>query len=86
MSESLDELVWHAVHREWDPIGIGPTAEELGEYDYYVPALCQLLREGASEDVLLSTLWRIETEYMGLKGDRSATEQFARRLSALRDT
>ncbi len=81
--ESLTESVRNAVHLDWDPIGIGKEAADLGEYDHYVPALCTLLERGASKQVLFDTLWRIETEYIGLRGNRSATEKFAEKLAAI---
>ncbi len=78
----LHEIVRQAVHTKWDPIGIGESALELGEYDSYVPGLCNLLTSQSSESEVFGYLWMVETESLGLSGNREATEQFAKWLCA----
>jgi hypothetical protein len=68
---------------EWDPIGVGHYAEARHEYDGYVAQLDALVARSASPQDIFTELWRIETEIMGLPGDRQKTEAIARRLSAL---
>jgi hypothetical protein len=80
---NLHDVVREAVHTRWDPIGIGESAIEIGEYDSYVPALCNLLRNHASEAEVFKYLWTVETETLGLSGNREATERFAEWLRDL---
>jgi hypothetical protein len=82
----LYEIIREAVHTRWDPIGIGESALELGEYDSYVPGLCNLLASQPSEEEVLGYLWTVETESLGLRGNREATEQFAKWLRGLKST
>ena len=79
-----------ALHRDWDPIGVepdGPPHEEVsGEYDHYVAHIHSLIEAGASADRLFRSLWKIETDHIGLTGTparESATRAFAERLCKL---
>jgi len=73
-----------ALLKEWDPIGINAIAEAQDEYDAYVWTVYKLLIEGKQKNDILDYLWWLETEHMGLTGDRQATERFAERLLRLR--
>lgn len=84
--EDLDDIVREAVHTKWDPIGVGESALELGEYDSYVPGLCNLLRSHPTEAEVFRDLWTIETESIGLRGNREATVRFAKWLWELAST
>lgn len=70
-----------AIHKarlpEWDPIGVREFSEARDEYDAYVPIIYTMLTSRPSLDDMFTYLWRLETEHMGLKGDRKATKQFA---------
>ena len=79
----LFETVRRAVHTNWDPIGVSDLTTEMGEYDSYVPGLCELLRKHASEKEMFEYLWTVETESIGLQGNRQATERFAKGLCGL---
>ena len=65
---------------EWDPIGISQIAEAQDEYDSYVPDVYKLLITRRPKDEIFDYLWTLETQHMGLTGDRQATELFAERL------
>lgn len=80
------DVVREAVHTKWDPIGIGESSLELGEYDSYVPGLCTLLASHPSEAEVFGYLWTVETESLGLRGNREATERFAKWLWELKST
>ena len=80
----LYEIVRKAVHFEWDPIGIADLTDEMGEYDTYVLGLCDLLDKNAPEKDVFEYLWTVETEAIGLQGNREATELFASLLCNLR--
>lgn len=73
----LYEIVRKAVHFEWNPIGVADLTDQMGEYDSYVPGLCELLGKNASEQEEFDSLWRVEWDTIGLQGNREATEQFA---------
>lgn len=62
---------------KWDPIGIGGISEASDEYDGYIPKMCQLLEQGATRDEVFGFLWTLETESIGLSGNRQVTEDFA---------
>lgn len=79
----LYESVRRAVHFEWDPIGVAGLVNEMGEYDSYVLRLCALLKGRASESDVFDYLWSVETDSIGLTGNRDATERFAKRLCEL---
>ena len=74
-----------ALIKEWDPIGVGGEPEAQDEYDGYVPAVYRLLISRASEDEIFDYLWQLETEHMGLCGNRQRTRAFAARLLRLID-
>ncbi|WP_018416223.1 hypothetical protein [Teredinibacter turnerae] len=73
-------LVREGVHKKWDPIGVSSYTEEMGEYDGYLPSLCKLLNDGASEEQVFDFLWTVETQSMGLSGDEQATRDFSKWL------
>ncbi len=81
---ALEEIVRQALHFDWDPIGISGHGDQMGEYDGYVPRLCDLLREHASEKEVFAYLWTVETVSMGLQGNREATARFATWLCGLK--
>lgn len=69
--------VREALHRRWDPIGVSALTDTFGEYDAYVGPVCQLLLAARDTDAIFAALWRLETEGMGLRGDRDGTQAFA---------
>jgi len=73
----LHDIVRRAVHSDWDPIGVADLTDQMGEYDAYIPGLCELLCRHASEKEVFDYLWTVETESIGLQGNREATERFA---------
>lgn len=79
------ETIRRTLLREWDPIGVGAIAEAQDEYDAYVPTIYKMLIARHSRHEVFEYLWWLETEHMGLTGDRQATEKFADRLMQLPD-
>lgn len=69
--------------KEWDPIGVGDVPEAQDEYDTYVPGVYKHLIHRSPERDLFEYLWQIETEHMGLHGNRIHTEKIARKLIGL---
>jgi hypothetical protein len=81
ISRCLYDRVRHMILHEWDPIGIqGYVDWPQEEYDSYVPDVCHLVLSGASFEDVFAYLSSLETQHMGLPGDRQRTEQFARRV------
>ena len=70
---------------EWDPIGVSQVPEAQDEYDGYVGGVYKLLITHANRNELFLHLWQIETERMGLFGNRQQTEAIVDRLLKLRD-
>ena len=91
MSDFLDrtrryhELIREALLKEWDPIGIADVPDAQDEYDGYVASIHKLLIQQRPTTEVFDYLWWLETEHMGLKGDRQATWRFAERLIRLPD-
>jgi hypothetical protein len=82
--------VYHAAIREillneWDPIGVSRIPEAHDEYDGYVGGVYRLLTTHANRHELFIHLWQIETDHMGLSGNRHHTEAIAEKLFHLRD-
>jgi hypothetical protein len=71
--------------KEWDPIGVADVPEAQDEYDSYVGQIYGMLIRHEARQTLVDHLWRVETEHMGLAGNRRHTEAVADRLLLLRD-
>jgi hypothetical protein len=69
--------------RDWDPIEVGAVAQAQDEYDSYIPGIYGRLIHRISEQELFDHLWQIETEHMGLFGNRGKTQQAVRKLLLL---
>jgi hypothetical protein len=80
----LQRAIREALLKDWDPIGVKDVPEARDEYSGYVGPIYELLNSGAAEEKVFEYLWWTETDQMGLRGDRSATEAFARRLLEIR--
>ena len=74
------EAIKPAILKEWDPIGVGGIPEAQDEYDSHIPGVRQLLIARRPKHEVFDYLWTLETQHMGLTGDRRATEHFAERL------
>jgi hypothetical protein len=85
ISQLLQNRIREALLREWDPIGIQEYPGAQDEYDSYVPDVCRMLSSRATEEEILNYLWWLETQHMGLRGERERTEGFAKRLLQIRD-
>jgi hypothetical protein len=66
--------------KEWDPIGIADVPEAQDEYDYYEPQIYGMLIRKEPKNKLLDFLWWVETEHMGLCGNRGKTAEIVARL------
>jgi len=70
--------------KEWDPIGVAHVPEADDEYDGYVPTIYNMIVGDKAREEIVDYLWWLETEQIGMPGDRGGVEQFADRLLALR--
>jgi hypothetical protein len=70
--------------QEWDPIGVAGVPEAQDEYDSYVGQIYTMLIRQEPRRKLFDYLWWVETEHMGLQGNRRHTEQVSERLMQLR--
>jgi hypothetical protein len=70
---------------EWDPIGISDVPEAQDEYDSYVPGIHKMLISRSTEQEVFEYLWVIETQHMGLLGNRRNTEEISKKLLHLVD-
>lgn len=71
--------------QEWNPIGVVDEPKAQDEYDSYIPEIYGMLIRHEPRDRLLDHLWWVETEHMGLSGNRRHTEAIADRLLKLRE-
>jgi len=91
MSEHLDKAktLHSEIHKVliegWDPIGVGDIPEAQDEYDSYIPTIYKMLIARKPQHEIFEYLWWLETEHMGLTGDRQRTEQYAAKLLDLID-
>ncbi len=79
------EAIRNILFKEWDPIGVSEINEAKDEYDSYVGPIYKMLIARKSKNEIFGYLWWLETEHMGLTGDRQATEYFAEKLAKLPD-
>lgn len=89
-SHQVQARIYHdAIRRillkEWDPIGVSEIPEAQDEYDSYVGEIHKMLISRKPKYEIFDYLWWLETEHMGLTGNRQATEHFAERLAKLPD-
>ncbi len=81
----LSAAIRQALLEEWDPIGVRGFPEAKDEYDDYVPDVYELLVRGHETRAIVDYLWSLETQHMGLDGNRAATERFAKRPQDIRE-
>jgi hypothetical protein len=79
------QAIRRALIAEWDPIGVGDSPNSQDEYDAYVGPIYRLLIHRRPVHEIFDFLWELETEHIGLSGNRQATEAFAHRLMRLPD-
>ena len=74
------EAIRSILLKEWDPIGVKDVPEAQDEYDSYIPGVCKLLINRESSEKIFQYLWKVETDYMGLCGNRNHTRAVAKKL------
>lgn len=79
----LMEEIQKILLKEWDPIGIQDIPEAQDEYGSYVSDIYKLIQSKRTESEVFDYLWGIETEHMGLSGDKKHTQTIAHKLFKL---
>jgi hypothetical protein len=82
-AQDLHQTIRRAMLEDWDPIGIAHLPEAQDEYDSYISTIHKMLTSRRPRHEIFDYLWWLETDHMGLIGDRQATEQFAERLAQI---
>lgn len=77
------KIIREILLKEWDPIGISHIPEAQDEYNGYVGEVYRLFSRRASQREFFDYLWSLETQHMGLCGNRQRTEKIAERLAGL---
>jgi hypothetical protein len=83
-ARTYHEAIHSVLIHEWDPIGVSDIPTALDEYDSYIPQVYGMLIRREPKHKLLEFLWWVETQHMGLRGNRWHTELIADRLMQLR--
>ena len=84
-AKQYHEAIRAILLKEWDPIGVSHIPEAQDEYDRYVGGVYGLLITRVDRHALFFHPWQIETDRMGLSGNRQGTEAIADKLIRLRD-
>ncbi|MGO9112129.1 MAG: hypothetical protein ACLP9L_23125 [Thermoguttaceae bacterium] len=85
LAKRYHEAIHNILLREWDPIGVADEPAAAGEYDGYIHKLHGMLIRHEPRHRLVDHLWWVETDCMGLFGNRLRTEAVADLLIRLRD-
>lgn len=73
--EKIDEIRWF----DWDPLGVNDYGER-DEYQSYTPAIYSLKKSGASIEIIVDSLYKIETNQMCLGGDIERCRRVAEKI------
>ena len=79
-AKTYHNLIKKVLLHEWDPIGVSDIPEAQDEYDSYVGGVYKRLISRTKENDLFEYLWNIETDHMGLTGDRQHTMNITKKL------
>jgi hypothetical protein len=83
--KKLRERVGDILLAEWDPIGIRDVPNIKDEYNSYVSAIINMILSNQSEADLSEYLLKIETNEMGLKGEKLRAQRVAGTLRELKN-
>jgi len=75
------KYIEQVLFNDWDPIGINDDFATFDEYDSYAPEIASMwFNGGLTEDVIVEYLLKIETQYIGLSGDKEKARKVAKKL------
>lgn len=81
--KKLQASIREILLQEWDPIGVSDVAQAQDEYDSYLGEITRAVLAHQTVAMLANQLVTIETDRMGLAGDRTRALQVADRLLRL---
>jgi hypothetical protein len=76
-AKSQQDAIRQVLLRDWDPIGVSELPQAQDEYDSYISQIYGMLIRREPRHNLVDFLWWVETEHMGLYGNRQRTERVA---------
>ena len=79
------QAIHEVLMNKWDPIGVQGVPEAQDEYDAYVSGVYSRLIRHVERHELFDYLWAVETEHMGLCGDRQRAEHVIDELLKVRE-
>jgi hypothetical protein len=80
--KAIDEILW----KDWDPIGVQWAKEAArDEYHSYLPKVFEIAKSDKSRQEISDYLLNIETEYMGLSGNKEKCDKIALLVLEARD-
>lgn len=82
-AQNIQKEIHKILLKEWDPIGVSNVIEAQDEYDSYIPTIYKLLITKSPKHELSDYLFWLETEHMGLTGDKRTTEEITVKLLRL---
>ncbi len=71
----IDRILWE----DWDPIGVNGIAPR-DEYQRYVPQILNMVLQDKPLDEIADSLYNIETETIGVFGDRAKCKVIAEKI------
>lgn len=83
MNKFITKKIKEIFSDDWDPIGVQGISEAQDEYDAYIPSIYSMIYSKKTESELFDYLWEIETEHMGLSGNRTQIQIAAHKLFEL---
>lgn len=81
--KKLQARIREILLRQWDPIGVADEPQAQDEYDSYAGEIESAVRAGRSASEIANHLVLIETDEMGLSGDRDRALRAANSLTCL---
>ena len=77
--QKIDELLWS----EWDPIGVNYVEDARDEYQSYTPKIFDLKINNAGKNIIAMSLYKIETDNIGLGGNMFRCQEIADKIVSL---
>jgi hypothetical protein len=75
LAKNQQDAIRQILLRDWDPIGVADIPQAQDEYDSYIGQLYGMLIRHEPRHKVVDFLWWVETEHMGLYGNRQRTER-----------
>jgi hypothetical protein len=83
-SKNIYVEIYNILLHDWDPIGVSDVPQAQDEYDAYLGKVAASVLSNADAETIAEQLLAIETERMGLRGNRERALKAASLLVKLR--